>query len=62
MSGTLRLPEFNHDLDRIAPAPLVQVRLEPADPTVWCKLDDLNPGESASIAMTLASAHIGLSF
>ena len=62
MRGTLRLPEFNHDLDRIAPTPLVPVRLDPAGPTVWCKLDYMNPRESTSIAMTLASAHIGLGF
>ena len=33
MRGTLRLPEFNHYLDRVAPTPLVPVRLETSGPT-----------------------------
>ena len=44
--GTLRLPEWNHYLDRVAPTPLVPVRLDPAGPTVWCKLEFMNPSGS----------------
>lgn len=43
---TLRLPEINHYLDRVAPTPLAPVRLDPEGPTVWCKLEFMNPSGS----------------
>ena len=46
MSETLRLRKCNHYLDRIAPTPLVPVRLDPAGSTVWCKLEFMNPSGS----------------
>jgi cysteine synthase A len=44
MSPTL--PEGNRYLNRLAPTPLVQVRLGPGEPEVWCKLELLNPSGS----------------
>lgn len=46
MAGTARLPETGFYLDRTAPTPLIPVRLDPAGPTVWCKLEFLNPSGS----------------
>jgi cysteine synthase len=43
---TMRLPEFNRYVDRTAPTPLVQVRLDASGPTIWCKLEFLNPSGS----------------
>jgi cysteine synthase len=43
---TMRLPEFNRYVDRTAPTPLVPVRLDAASPTIWCKLEFLNPSGS----------------
>lgn len=42
----MKLPEINRYLDRIAPTPLVPVRLDDAGPTIWCKLEFLNPSGS----------------
>jgi cysteine synthase A len=42
----VRLPEINRYLDRIAPTPLVPVRLDEAGPLIWCKLEFLNPSGS----------------
>lgn len=46
MNTTHRLPDCNHYLDRIAATPLVPVKLDPAGPTIWCKLEFLNPSGS----------------
>lgn len=43
---SLRLPDTNTYLNRLAPTPLVPVRLDPAAPRVWCKLEFLNPSGS----------------
>jgi len=43
---TQRLPRSDHYLDKIAPTPLVEVRLAPDDPSIWCKLEFLNPSGS----------------
>jgi cysteine synthase len=43
---TTRLPEINRYIDRMAPTPLVSVRLEASGPTIWCKLEFLNPSGS----------------
>lgn len=40
------LPEEHRYLSRLAPTPLVPVRLHPRDPTIWCKLEFLNPSGS----------------
>lgn len=40
------LPGCHRYLNRIAPPPLVPVRLDPALPPVWCKLEFLNPSGS----------------
>jgi cysteine synthase A len=42
----MRLPEINRYHDRTAPTPLVPVRLDDAGPTIWCKLEFLNPSGS----------------
>ena len=42
----MRLPEFNRYVDRTAPTPLVPVRLDASGPTIWCKLEFLNPSGS----------------
>ncbi|MHC5541975.1 pyridoxal-phosphate dependent enzyme, partial [Singulisphaera rosea] len=42
----VRLPETNRYLDRTTPTPLVPVRLEGSGPTIWCKLEFLNPSGS----------------
>ena len=36
----------NFYLNRLAPTPLVPVRLEPGLPAIWCKLEFLNPSGS----------------
>jgi len=46
LSHAVRLPDCNHYLDRTAATPLVPVRLDAAGPTVWCKLEFLNPSGS----------------
>lgn len=46
MSTTTRLPDCNHYLDRTAATPLVPVRLDADGPTIWCKLEFLNPSGS----------------
>ncbi|WP_337176108.1 pyridoxal-phosphate dependent enzyme [Paludisphaera sp.] len=46
MNPTRRLPDLNHYLDRVAPTPLVPVRLDADGPTIWCKLEFLNPSGS----------------
>ena len=46
MSTIVRLPDVNRYLDRMAPTPLVPVRLEPSGPVIWCKLEFLNPSGS----------------
>jgi cysteine synthase len=40
------LPDHHRYLHRIAPTPLVPVKLENSGPVVWCKLDFLNPSGS----------------
>ena len=42
----MRLPEINRYHDRTAPTPLVPVRLDDSGPTIWCKLEFLNPSGS----------------
>ena len=46
MSTRTRLPEINRYHDRTAPTPLVPVRLDDTGPTIWCKLEFLNPSGS----------------
>jgi cysteine synthase A len=46
MADLARLPEVNHYLDRPGPTPLVPVQLGPSGPTIWCKLEFLNPSGS----------------
>jgi cysteine synthase A len=46
VSTTMRLPEINRYHDRTAPTPLVPVRLDDTGPTIWCKLEFLNPSGS----------------
>jgi cysteine synthase len=41
-----RLPEVNHYLDRPGPTPLIPVQLDRSGPTIWCKLEFLNPSGS----------------
>jgi len=40
------LPGCHRYVNRIAPTPLVPVRLDPAGPAIWCKLEFLNPSGS----------------
>jgi cysteine synthase A len=40
------LPGCHRYLNRVAPSPLVPVRLDPELPAVWCKLEFLNPSGS----------------
>src|SRR3954453_15575778 len=40
------LPGCHRYANRVAPTPLVPVRLDPAAPPVWCKLEFLNPSGS----------------
>jgi cysteine synthase len=42
----IRIPEINRYHDRTAPTPLVPVRLDETGPTIWCKLEFLNPSGS----------------
>jgi cysteine synthase A len=42
----MRLPEINRYVDRTAATPLVPVRLDASGPTIWCKLEFLNPSGS----------------
>lgn len=43
----IALPEcLGHYLSRLAPTPLVSVRLSPESPAIWCKLEFLNPSGS----------------
>jgi cysteine synthase len=44
--AAVRLPDVNRYLDRVAPTPLVPVRLGPEGPAIWCKLEFLNPSGS----------------
>jgi cysteine synthase len=46
MTLNARLPEVNHYLDRPAATPLVPVQLDRSGPTIWCKLEFLNPSGS----------------
>lgn len=46
MNTAPRLPDCNHYLDRVAATPLVPVRLDAGGPTIWCKLEFLNPSGS----------------
>jgi cysteine synthase A len=46
VSTRTRLPEINRYHDRTAPTPLVPVRLDNDGPTIWCKLEFLNPSGS----------------
>lgn len=41
-----RLPEINRYHDRTAPTPLVPVQIDATGPTIWCKLEFLNPSGS----------------
>ena len=42
-----RLPDHNvFYLNRLAPTPLTPIRLAPGEPTIWCKLEFLNPSGS----------------
>lgn len=43
---TPHLPSDNFYLNSLAPTPLAPVRLQPADPLIWCKLEFLNPSGS----------------
>jgi cysteine synthase A len=43
---SMRLPEINRYINRTAPTPLVPVRLDASRPTIWCKLEFLNPSGS----------------
>ena len=45
-SRNLSLPEGSRYLHQIPPTPLVPVKLDHKDPTVWCKLEYLNPSGS----------------
>src|SRR5947199_9644499 len=40
------LPEAHRYLHRVAPTPLVPVRLGADDPVIWCKLEFLHPSGS----------------
>jgi cysteine synthase len=42
----MRLPDTNRYFDRMPPTPLVPVQLDPSGPTIWCKLEFLNPSGS----------------
>ncbi len=42
----LELPGSHRYLNRVGPTPLVPVRLDPALPAIWCKLEFLNPSGS----------------
>lgn len=46
MSVSSELPGCHRYLNRVAPTPLVPVRLDPALPPVWCKLEFFNPSGS----------------
>lgn len=46
MNTAARLPDCNHYLDRVPATPLVPVRLDAGGPTIWCKLEFLNPSGS----------------
>ena len=46
MTIKIRFPEINRYHDRIGPTPLVPVRLDDTAPTIWCKLEFLNPSGS----------------
>ena len=46
MTTSIRLPDLNRYHDRTGPTPLVPVRLDGAGPTIWCKLEFLNPSGS----------------
>ena len=37
------MPERNHYLDKVGMIPLVPVQLDADGPTIWCKLEFLNP-------------------
>jgi cysteine synthase len=43
---TADLPGCHRYLNHIAPTPLVPVRLDPAGPAIWCKLEFFNPSGS----------------
>lgn len=47
MPGSTCFPELGRYLQRVAPTPLVPVRLQPDHPVLWCKLEFLNPSGSA---------------
>src|ERR1700761_7203816 len=40
------LPEIHRYPHRLGPTPLVPVQLEASHPTIWCKLEFLNPSGS----------------
>ena len=42
----MELPETNRYLDRTTPTPLIPVRLDSSGPSIWCKLEFLNPSGS----------------
>ena len=46
MNVQTRLPEINRYHDRTAPTPLVPVCIDGTSPTIWCKLEFLNPSGS----------------
>jgi len=46
VSTRTKLPEINRYHDRTPPTPLVPVRLDDDGPTIWCKLEFLNPSGS----------------
>ncbi|WP_165247147.1 PLP-dependent cysteine synthase family protein [Paludisphaera soli] len=46
MNTVARLPDCNHYLDRGTATPLIPVRLDADGPTIWCKLEFLNPSGS----------------
>ena len=43
---TLKLPGRRDFLNRLAPTPLIPVQLEASGPTIWCKLEFMNPSGS----------------
>ena len=44
--AAVRLPDIDRYLDRVAPTPLVPVRLDADAPVIWCKLEFMNPSGS----------------
>ncbi|MFO0880118.1 MAG: cysteine synthase family protein [Gemmataceae bacterium] len=43
---TRRIPDLSRYFHRVAPTPLIPVQLGPDEPTIWCKLEFMNPSGS----------------